>query len=64
MVGLLICDLGTGMWAAQDILPSLYERQRTGKGRTGSFEGELTYLYSDGSSSPGGPSGREKGAGT
>jgi crotonobetainyl-CoA:carnitine CoA-transferase CaiB-like acyl-CoA transferase len=32
-VGLPICDLGTGMWAAQGILAALYERQRTGKGR-------------------------------
>jgi len=29
-VGLPICDLGTGMWAAQGILAALYERQRTG----------------------------------
>src|SRR5947207_14832191 len=32
-VGLLIGDLGTGMWAVQGILAALYERQRTGKGR-------------------------------
>src|SRR4029077_5678637 len=32
-VGLPICDLGTGMWAAQGILAALYERQRTGQGR-------------------------------
>jgi crotonobetainyl-CoA:carnitine CoA-transferase CaiB-like acyl-CoA transferase len=32
-VGLPICDLGTGMWAVQGILATLYERQRTGKGR-------------------------------
>ncbi|MGH7029562.1 MAG: CaiB/BaiF CoA transferase family protein [Stellaceae bacterium] len=32
-VGLPICDLGTGMWAAQGILAALYERQRTGEGR-------------------------------
>jgi crotonobetainyl-CoA:carnitine CoA-transferase CaiB-like acyl-CoA transferase len=32
-VGLPICDLGTGMWAAQGILAALYERQRTGTGR-------------------------------
>ncbi|MBV9860977.1 MAG: CoA transferase [Alphaproteobacteria bacterium] len=32
-VGLPICDLGTGMWAAQGILAALYERQRTGVGR-------------------------------
>jgi len=32
-VGLPICDLGTGMWAAQGILAALYERQRTGIGR-------------------------------
>ena len=32
-VGLPICDLGTGMWAAQGILAALYERQRTGKGQ-------------------------------
>jgi crotonobetainyl-CoA:carnitine CoA-transferase CaiB-like acyl-CoA transferase len=32
-VGLPICDLGTGMWAAQGILAALYERQRIGKGR-------------------------------
>jgi crotonobetainyl-CoA:carnitine CoA-transferase CaiB-like acyl-CoA transferase len=32
-VGLPICDLGTGMWAAQGILAALYERQRTGLGR-------------------------------
>jgi crotonobetainyl-CoA:carnitine CoA-transferase CaiB-like acyl-CoA transferase len=32
-VGLPICDLGTGIWAAQGILAALYERQRTGKGR-------------------------------
>jgi crotonobetainyl-CoA:carnitine CoA-transferase CaiB-like acyl-CoA transferase len=31
--GLPICDLGTGMWAAQSILAALYERQRTGVGR-------------------------------
>jgi crotonobetainyl-CoA:carnitine CoA-transferase CaiB-like acyl-CoA transferase len=31
-VGLPICDLGTGMWAVQDILAALYERERTGKG--------------------------------
>jgi len=29
-VGLPICDLGTGMWAAQGILAALYKRQRTG----------------------------------
>ena len=28
-----ICDLGTGMWAVQGILATLYERQHTGKGR-------------------------------
>jgi len=28
-VGLLICGLGTGMWAVQGILAALYERQRT-----------------------------------
>jgi crotonobetainyl-CoA:carnitine CoA-transferase CaiB-like acyl-CoA transferase len=32
-VGLPICDLGSGMWAVQSILATLYERQRTGKGR-------------------------------
>lgn len=32
-VGLPICDLGTGMWAAQGILAALYERERTGEGR-------------------------------
>ena len=32
-VGLPICDLGTGMWAVQGILATLYERQHTGKGR-------------------------------
>jgi crotonobetainyl-CoA:carnitine CoA-transferase CaiB-like acyl-CoA transferase len=32
-VRLLICDLGTGMWAVQGILAVLYERQRTVKGR-------------------------------
>jgi crotonobetainyl-CoA:carnitine CoA-transferase CaiB-like acyl-CoA transferase len=32
-VGLPICDLGTGMWAAQGILAALYERERTGAGR-------------------------------
>ena len=31
-VGLPICDLGTGMWAVQGILATLYERQHTGKG--------------------------------
>jgi crotonobetainyl-CoA:carnitine CoA-transferase CaiB-like acyl-CoA transferase len=32
-VGLPICDLGTGMWAAQGILAALYQRERTGMGR-------------------------------
>jgi crotonobetainyl-CoA:carnitine CoA-transferase CaiB-like acyl-CoA transferase len=32
-VGLPICDLGAGMWAAQGILATLYESERTGKGR-------------------------------
>ena len=32
-VGLPICDLGTGMWAVQGILATLYEPQHTGKGR-------------------------------
>lgn len=32
-VGVPICDLGTGMWAAQGILAALYEREKTGKGR-------------------------------
>ena len=32
-VGLPICDLGTGMWAAQGILAALYERERTDAGR-------------------------------
>jgi formyl-CoA transferase/CoA:oxalate CoA-transferase len=32
-VALPICDLGTGMWAAQGILAALYERERTGVGR-------------------------------
>lgn len=32
-VGLPICDLGTGMWAAQGILAALYEREKTGKGQ-------------------------------
>jgi crotonobetainyl-CoA:carnitine CoA-transferase CaiB-like acyl-CoA transferase len=31
-VGLPICDLGTGMWAAQGILAALWRRQRTGTG--------------------------------
>ena len=31
--GLPICDLGTGMWAVQGILATLYERQHTAKGR-------------------------------
>jgi succinate---hydroxymethylglutarate CoA-transferase len=31
-VVLPICDPGTGMWAVQNILAALYERQRTGKG--------------------------------
>jgi crotonobetainyl-CoA:carnitine CoA-transferase CaiB-like acyl-CoA transferase len=31
-VGLPICDLGTGIWAAQGILAALYERERTGIG--------------------------------
>jgi formyl-CoA transferase len=33
VIGLPICDLGTGMWAVQGILAALYERQRTGQGR-------------------------------
>ena len=32
-VGLPICDLGTGMWAASGILAALHERTRTGKGQ-------------------------------
>lgn len=32
-VGLPICDLGTGMWAAQGILAALFEREKTGKGQ-------------------------------
>src|SRR5487761_2033174 len=32
-VGLPICDLGTGMWAAQGILAALWQRERTGTGR-------------------------------
>jgi crotonobetainyl-CoA:carnitine CoA-transferase CaiB-like acyl-CoA transferase len=31
-VGLPICDLGTGMWAAQGILAALWQRARTGTG--------------------------------
>ncbi|MGI9523031.1 MAG: CaiB/BaiF CoA transferase family protein [Hyphomicrobiaceae bacterium] len=32
-VGLPICDLGTGMWAAQGILAALFERSRSGAGQ-------------------------------
>jgi crotonobetainyl-CoA:carnitine CoA-transferase CaiB-like acyl-CoA transferase len=32
-VGLPICDLGTGMWAAQGILAALWQREHTGTGR-------------------------------
>ena len=33
-VGLSLIDLGTGVWAALGVLAALYERERTGTGRT------------------------------
>ena len=33
-VGLSLIDLGTGVWAALGVLAALYERERTGEGRT------------------------------
>jgi crotonobetainyl-CoA:carnitine CoA-transferase CaiB-like acyl-CoA transferase len=33
-VGVSLVDLGTGVWAALGVLAALYERERTGKGRT------------------------------
>jgi crotonobetainyl-CoA:carnitine CoA-transferase CaiB-like acyl-CoA transferase len=33
-VGVSLIDLGTGVWAALGVLASLYERERTGAGRT------------------------------
>src|SRR5204863_3924061 len=33
-VGVSLIDLGTGVWAALGVLAALYERERTGAGRT------------------------------
>ena len=33
-VGLSLIDLGTGVWAALGVLAAIYERERTGEGRT------------------------------
>jgi len=46
-VGLSLIDLGTGVWAALGVLAALYERERTGVGRTlelSLYETALTLL--------------------
>ena len=48
-VGVSLIDLGTGVWAALGVLAALYERERTGAGRTleiSLYETALTLLAS------------------
>jgi crotonobetainyl-CoA:carnitine CoA-transferase CaiB-like acyl-CoA transferase len=48
-VGVSLIDLGTGVWAALGVLSALYERERTGSGRTleiSLFETALSLLAS------------------